>query len=144
MRTCSFVIEVPNPAPTRFGLVVWRPDGSTLAQDAAWVVTCNDVATGVDDDALVPAVTASRLVSAAPNPFNPMTMIAFEVAAPGRCELTVHDVRGRLVRTLVAAERPAVVTRSAGTASTTTASVSPAASTWRGCAPRAGRWICSS
>ncbi len=104
----SFVVEVPAPAPARFGLVVWRPDGTTLAQDAPWVITCNDVATGVDDDdPALPAITASRLVSAAPNPFNPMTEIAFEIAQPGRCELTVHDVRGRLVRTLVAGDLPA-------------------------------------
>jgi len=105
----SFVVEVPAiGTPTDFALVVWRPEGISATHLGDWQVFVSEVVTGVDDDeASLPAITISRLVSAAPNPFNPMTEIAFEVAQPGRCELTVHDVRGRLVRSLVAAERPA-------------------------------------
>jgi subtilisin family serine protease len=33
-----------------------------------------------------------------PNPFNPSTRLIFTLAEPGRAALTVHDVRGRLVR----------------------------------------------
>ena len=36
-----------------------------------------------------------------PNPFNPQTSIAFAWAADGHVGLTVYDVRGRLVRTLM-------------------------------------------
>lgn len=46
-----------------------------------------------------PAVTA--LTGARPNPFNPATSVDFRLAAPGRVLLTVHDLRGRNVRTLV-------------------------------------------
>jgi len=42
-----------------------------------------------------------------PNPFNPSTTIRYSLAAPGRVDLRIHDLRGRVVRTLVAAERPA-------------------------------------
>jgi hypothetical protein len=35
-----------------------------------------------------------------PNPFNPSTRLAFELAAPGRTRLAIYDVRGRWVRTL--------------------------------------------
>lgn len=100
----SFTISVPDPAPTRFALVVWRPDRVNEGLDAPWTVTIGGNISAVDDDPAVPPVAASRLVAAAPNPFNPQTAIAYEVAAPGEGALTVHDVRGRLVRTLVAGE----------------------------------------
>jgi aminopeptidase N len=36
-----------------------------------------------------------------PNPFNPVTTISFRLAVPGPIRLSVYDVSGRLVRTLV-------------------------------------------
>jgi hypothetical protein len=36
-----------------------------------------------------------------PNPFNPVTTISFSLTAPGPVRLSVYDVSGRLVRTLV-------------------------------------------
>jgi flagellar hook assembly protein FlgD len=41
------------------------------------------------------------LYDAAPNPFNPSTTFSFELAARGPVRLTVHDLTGRLVATLV-------------------------------------------
>ena len=46
----------------------------------------------------VPAVT--RLVGNAPNPFNPQTTIAFDLARAQSVRLEVFDLRGRLVRRL--------------------------------------------
>jgi hypothetical protein len=43
---------------------------------------------------------ATRLLPAAPNPFNPMTTLRFRLAAAGRVRLAVYDPRGRLVRVL--------------------------------------------
>jgi len=51
--------------------------------------------TGVDD-----APRSLALTSIAPNPFNPRTLIRFEVPRQGRVHLRVHDARGRLVATL--------------------------------------------
>ena len=45
------------------------------------------------------AVTALR--GAIPNPFNPHTAISFTVAAEGRVELEIFDLRGRCLRQLV-------------------------------------------
>lgn len=42
-----------------------------------------------------------------PNPFNPTTRIAFDVAAPSRVRLTVYDVLGRAVAVLVDRRLPA-------------------------------------
>jgi len=54
--------------------------------------------TGVEGDEV-----AARAVlhGNAPNPFNPVTLIQYELPVAGRVELTVHDLAGRLVRTLV-------------------------------------------
>ncbi len=60
------------------------------------------VATGIDD---TPRVT--RLAQNSPNPFNPTTKIAYALAAAGRVSLKVYDERGRLVRDLLSATRPA-------------------------------------
>ena len=54
-----------------------------------------------------PAPTPRRLaVSSFPNPFNPRTTVAYEVPAAGHVTLTVVDIRGRLVRTLIDGELP--------------------------------------
>jgi flagellar hook assembly protein FlgD len=36
-----------------------------------------------------------------PNPFNPLTTITYSIAKPGLVNLSIYDVRGRLLRTLV-------------------------------------------
>jgi len=36
-----------------------------------------------------------------PNPFNPVTLLAFSLAEPGRVTLQIYDLRGRLVRTIL-------------------------------------------
>ncbi|MFN8547836.1 MAG: hypothetical protein U0527_07700, partial [Candidatus Eisenbacteria bacterium] len=46
-----------------------------------------------------PGVT--RLFENRPNPFNPLTAIRFALGSAGRTELTIYDVSGRAVRTLV-------------------------------------------
>jgi predicted amidohydrolase len=51
-----------------------------------------------------PAVTALR--SATPNPFNPTTVIGYELEEQAYATLTVYDVTGRLVATLVEGELP--------------------------------------
>lgn len=53
--------------------------------------------TGVDNG--IPMQT--RLMPARPNPFNPSTTLSFTLAAAGQTRLTIHDLRGRTVRTLI-------------------------------------------
>lgn len=70
-----------------YELKIYRTDGVVALEDGA--------------DEAVPA-PAGRGLEAFPNPFNPVTVIAFELAVPGRVDLSVHDVLGRRLRTLVA------------------------------------------
>jgi hypothetical protein len=52
------------------------------------------------------AAPSAALEQNTPNPFNPMTTIAFSLTAAGRADLRVHDAAGRLVRQLVSGALP--------------------------------------
>jgi hypothetical protein len=47
------------------------------------------------------APVATRIIGNAPNPFNPLTKIRFELATTGPVRLTVYDLSGRLVKRIV-------------------------------------------
>jgi hypothetical protein len=50
---------------------------------------------------------SARLLPNAPNPFNARTEVRFELARPALVEVTIHDLAGRHVRTLVSGPREA-------------------------------------
>jgi len=52
----------------------------------------------VDESSSLPQDTAITKIY--PNPFNPVTSIEFELSEPGEIELSVFDLRGRLVKVL--------------------------------------------
>jgi TolB protein len=54
-----------------------------------------------------PTPVASALHGARPNPFNPATVICYDLARPGHVRLQVYAVNGQLVRDLVAAYQEA-------------------------------------
>jgi hypothetical protein len=56
---------------------------------------------GMSDSPATPQVGAALLAQNHPNPFNPSTLIAYEVAREGKTELRIFNVQGELVRTLV-------------------------------------------
>jgi 1,4-alpha-glucan branching enzyme len=80
----SAAIAVPA-----MGLLVLSPGGTSA----------------VGDD--LPDADGVRLLDAYPNPFNPRVTIAYAVPWAAHVTVTVHDVAGRLVRTLVAGRHEA-------------------------------------
>jgi len=64
-----------------------------------------------DSPSTVPGASAGSAVTRVfpnyPNPFNPSTTIEFVNPASGLVELTIYDVQGRLVRTLLSGDLPA-------------------------------------
>lgn len=66
----------------------------------AWYVAAAAVASHVADVPAAGESAAARITSIVPNPFNPATAIHFRLATPGRAELAVFDLRGRLVARL--------------------------------------------
>lgn len=66
-----------------------------------------DYLAAVLDDAADAAPAVTVLLPVSPNPFNPATVLRYELAEAGSVRLCVYDLRGRRVRELVAATRPA-------------------------------------
>jgi hypothetical protein len=76
---------------------IWtRMDDGDLS---VWVALV-DIPTGIEV-AGTPAGTSIELRQNYPNPFNPVTEICFELPHSSDVDLTVYDVQGRRVRTLV-------------------------------------------
>ncbi|MBK7045144.1 MAG: hypothetical protein IPH48_01170 [bacterium] len=90
-------VEVPQAG--YYCLAVWKAQADDYAKAGQYTLRFDGFlsdAPGVGD---VPAVTAVRDIT--PNPFNPATRIAFDLAHSGPVRLEIFDVRGRLVRRLV-------------------------------------------
>jgi hypothetical protein len=78
-------------------------EGGPFAEEQAVVVDQL-----VKNQPVPPVVTYNtRLMAAVPNPFNPRTVIAFELERAGNASLQVFDVAGRLIETLVDGHREA-------------------------------------
>ncbi len=86
----------------------YRLEHSALRSNCAFLLEhfCAEpwVATPVGS---APSPAALGLAPAYPNPFNPSTTLSFTLPAPGAAELSILDVSGRRVRTLLAAMQPA-------------------------------------
>ncbi|MCP4574059.1 MAG: hypothetical protein GY838_16995 [bacterium] len=86
-------------------LAVWKTDAGELAKEGSYSLWVAEGVSGVEEE--VPAIEATRIVAASPNPFNPTTTISFEMEQDGPCHLALYDLQGRLVRTLVMEDRRA-------------------------------------
>jgi len=71
-----------------------------FAQEAVMVLAGSDDRTE-DKAGLSGAGDGGASVSASPNPFNPATVIAFDIPRAAHVSLGVYDVRGRTVQKLV-------------------------------------------
>ena len=94
-------VDIPAPAAGEYLVTVSHKGTLVQGQDYA-LVSLDPIAafdtTGIDDG--VAAGSAFRLFRNFPNPFNPSTTIRYELAAPARVTLRVHDVVGRVIRVL--------------------------------------------
>jgi hypothetical protein len=88
-------IEVNWPSGNR---QVYADPSPTMSVDRRVMYREWDGTTGVDEERL-PADL--RLENCFPNPFNPSTTISFVLPAQGPVDLSIFDVYGRLVRTLL-------------------------------------------
>jgi len=80
--------------------MIWGEANAALPP--AEVLFSRPESVGIDGD--TPSTvrsTPNRLHSAAPNPFNPRTRISFDLQTAGDARLTIHDLSGRALRTLI-------------------------------------------
>jgi hypothetical protein len=68
--------------------------------NAALPVACREGEVATDSPDEIAAPRTSQLHQNVPNPFNPTTMIEFDLARDGNVKLQVFDVAGKLVKTL--------------------------------------------
>ena len=82
------------------GLVVAGAGGAgfVVAGAVAGAVSTGGATTGAEQDMFLPARFA--LLQNAPNPFNPVTVIRYELPVPTHVRIDVYTVSGRLVRTV--------------------------------------------
>jgi hypothetical protein len=99
----------PYDAGTDSGTTYTAGNNNTSPRDPVVAITGAPFSPGVSLGTLsftlltsaTNAPDASRLaLKASPNPFNPRTTISFSVPHPGPATVTVHDLRGRAVRSL--------------------------------------------
>ena len=86
----------------------YRLDHAALRSDCAFLLEqfCQEPWVATPAGPAQPSAALS-LAPAFPNPFNPSTTLSFALPLPGAAELSILDVNGRRVRTLLAAVQPA-------------------------------------
>lgn len=85
-------------------IAVWRATTGDMDIDASYQLSFGDPSL-VDAPTNVPNYTS--LSGAYPNPFNPQTTVAFNLAREGYAELVIYNLQGAKVRTLVSENRVA-------------------------------------
>jgi len=101
----SFMWTVPDSSSENSRIRVVARDGAGLA----WYDD-SDGDFSVESGTGVPGGPGQRVLALKqniPNPFNPVTRIAYSIPKPSRVMLAIYDVRGRLVRELVNDDLPA-------------------------------------
>jgi len=101
-ESMDFTITTPG----YYCLAVWKAGSADADLTQSYrLEVVRQSASAIDIGGDVPAVT--HLVGAYPNPFNPRTKVAFELAAAEHVRVEIFDLRGRLVRRLVDERLPA-------------------------------------
>ncbi len=93
--------HVSRPEQPRVHINLWRIDDPISSDQEVIFDRFTFYPEGVTVDAEPPAIPVNHLSAAVPNPFNPNTTIRYSLEKGGNAELTVYDVAGRQIRTLV-------------------------------------------
>lgn len=88
-----------------YAVVVYKTGSPDLDLIGSYNLRLGANVTAVPGPDPVPARTA--LLGASPNPFNPRTVVRYELDRAAPVQLTIHDAAGRRVRTLFAGEQAA-------------------------------------
>lgn len=87
-----------------FGLYSFQMDADGIAAYFDNIVV-TQLTTSVEDNEKVP--TEFSLLQNYPNPFNPQTQISYKLSAGGFISLSIYDLLGREIKTLVSKDQPA-------------------------------------
>ncbi len=102
--------HIPRPEQPRVHINLWQVNGPPAAYQEVVIDEFTFVPEGATSDVRqTGSDMAGRLAVARPNPFNACATIQFTIEKGGIAEITVYDVSGRRVRTLVNSFVPAGV-----------------------------------
>ena len=90
-------IEFEIPEEGYYCLAVWKNETSDVARTGQFQLQFQDMLSPVQ---VVDMPSISGLTGITPNPFNPQTTIAFNLADDGKVRLEIYDLRGKLARSL--------------------------------------------
>ncbi|MFC1800342.1 T9SS type A sorting domain-containing protein [Candidatus Eisenbacteria bacterium] len=97
--------HIPRPEQPRVHINLWQLNGGPgIYQEAVLdeFTFVPEGTAGIDEDTEeVPIAGGSRISLARPNPFGPQTTITYSLKRGGMVDISVFDVRGRRLRTLV-------------------------------------------
>jgi hypothetical protein len=98
--------RLTSMAPDGYGGAVfaWEDFRNGTAFDV-YGMRITSIGTGVEGSPTPRA--EAQLLPARPNPFNPNTVLEFNLGAPSHFRLAIHDVRGRMVRVVAEGNAPA-------------------------------------
>ncbi|HWN80768.1 MAG TPA: FlgD immunoglobulin-like domain containing protein, partial [Candidatus Udaeobacter sp.] len=88
-----------------FEAVASAADRQTIMERAFTWLAASPV--GVPDQGAAAVPGGVAIAPARPNPFNPATLIAFQIAQAGAVELKIYDTQGHVVRVLTHGQLPA-------------------------------------
>ena len=86
-------------------ITVWKVGSADMGAAGEYILHVVEGGASSVDGQEIPSVT--RMAGVYPNPFNPQTTVAFELAEAAAVNLAVYDLTGRLVATLVRETYPA-------------------------------------
>lgn len=99
--------HIPRPEQPRVHINLWKLGGDPATDQEAVFTGFTFIPEGTVTGDPEPPRIVTRLGAAVPNPFNPVTKIAYSLERAGRASITIYDVSGRYVRTLVSGYMPA-------------------------------------
>ena len=89
----------------QFGLYSFQQDVDGIAAYFDNIVV-NSLVSAVDDNSETGLPDGFSLKQNYPNPFNPETQISYQLPTGGYISLTIHDLLGREIKTLVSEDQP--------------------------------------
>ena len=108
LKGCPIVDTSSNRVTSGgFGLYSFQQSATGLASYFDNIVVKSLTTTGVKDHANLSIPGDFHLMQNYPNPFNPSTQIAYRLPSSGFVSLSVYDLLGRMVKTLVSGEQGA-------------------------------------
>ena len=103
-----FLLNISIAYPQVYNLHVNLIDGSRITYDIAEIRRIDfSGITSIEDGQNISRILKSfKLSQNYPNPFNPSTSIEYEIYKPGKVEISIFDLNGRLVNTLIQENQP--------------------------------------